>query len=53
MLVREFPTIFIQIREKSGKNFLVHISFSLTHCEAVRKVVVSFAVNKCKLYHFA
>ena len=46
-IVQEFSIIFIQVKEKSGKaNYLFHISFSLTTCMVVHKVVVSFAVSK-------
>ena len=56
-IIRKFSIIFIQVRESQGKsgkkNYLVRISFSLTLCMAVHKVVVLFIVTKCELYLFA
>ena len=53
-LVKGFSIIFIHVREKSGKkDYLVHISFSLTLCMVICKVVVRFLVSKFELYHFA
>ena len=48
--VREISVIFIQVRE--NKFFSPHIIF-IDSCMAVCKVVVPFALIKCKLYHFA
>ena len=47
----EVSIIFIQVREKSGKNYLVSISFSLAISLVIRKVVAPFVVNKYELYY--
>ena len=52
-IVRIFSIIFVQVREKSGRpDYLVHMSFSLTLCMVVYKVIAQFVISKCELYHF-
>ena len=53
-IVRELFTIFIQVKEKSGKTkYLVYISFSLTIGIVVRKVVALIVASECELDHLA
>ena len=53
-IVRGFSIILKEVREKSGKtNHLVLMSFSLTLCMVVCKVVVLVFDSKCELCHLA
>ena len=48
-LFRDLPVIFNQVRENTL--FGPHITL-IEACMAVRKLFVSFAVNRCKRHHF-
>ena len=50
LIDRDFSIHCIQVRERSGRNYLVSISFSLAIGMVLHKVVVLIVVSECELY---